>query len=337
MKFADLFKNNPNVFIPKLEKAFSSKLIITTSWIDGVKLRDRALLEQNNLIPASYIKTCVISGLQQLFEYGYFHADPHPGNMFALKGGNADSGNLAYVDFGMMDTITNSDRLTLIKAIVHIINEEYYLLAKDFQKLGFLTEDQDLKKLVEPLKEVLGGSLNAEVGNFNLKNVTDKFSKLMYSYPFRVPSRFALIIRAVVSQEGLALRLDPNFKILNIAYPYIAKKLLTDNSEEILEILLEVVFDNKGRIQIEKVESLLNILFKDSKNINSDLIPVANAGLKLFVSRKGSEVRKNLLLSLIKDDKLEFTDAKKLLDLIRDTFSPFNIAKSAVQNIISAV
>ncbi len=335
LKFADFFKENPNVFVPKLEKQFSSKRIITTSWIDGVKLRDRALLEENNLIPASFIKTCVVSGLQQLFEYGYFHADPHPGNMFALKGGNADCGNLAYVDFGMMDTITNSDRLTLIKAIVHIINEEYYLLAKDFQKLGFLTKDQDLKKLVEPLKEVLGGSLSAEVGDFNLKNVTDKFSKLMYSYPFRVPSRFALIIRAVVSQEGLALRLDPEFKILKIAYPYIAKKLLTDNSDEILEILLEVVFDNKGRIQIEKVESLLNILFKDSENINSDLIPVANAGLKLFVSKKGSEVRKNLLLSLIKDDKLEFSDAKKLLGLISDTFSPLNIAKSAVQNIIS--
>jgi len=159
----------------------------------------------------------------------------------------------------------------------------------------------------------------------------------MYSYPFRVPSRFALIIRAVVSQEGLALRLDPEFKILKIAYPYIAKKLLTDNSDEILEILLEVVFDNKGRIQIEKVESLLNILFKESENINSNLIPVANAGLKLFVSKKGSEVRKNLLLSLIKDDKLEFTDAKKLLSLIRDLFSPLNIAKSAFQNIISPV
>ena len=159
----------------------------------------------------------------------------------------------------------------------------------------------------------------------------------MYSYPFRVPSRFALIIRAVVSQEGLALRLDPDFKILKIAYPYIAKKLLTDNSEEILDILLEVVFDNKGRIQIEKVESLLNILFKDSENINSDLIPVANAGLKLFVSKKGSEVRRNLLLSLIKDDKLELSDAKKLIRLIIDTFSPMNIAKSAVQNIISPV
>jgi len=90
----------------------------------------------------------VISGLQQLFEYGYFHADPHPGNMFALKGGNADCGNLAYVDFGMMDTITNFDRVTLIKAIVHIINDEYYLLAKDFQKLGFLTMSKICKNLL---------------------------------------------------------------------------------------------------------------------------------------------------------------------------------------------
>ena len=335
LKFADYFKSNPNVFIPKLEKDFSSKRVITTSWIDGVKLRDREILEQNNLIPSSYIRTCVISGLQQLFEYGYFHADPHPGNMFALKGGSSDYGHLAYVDFGMMDTITNSDRLTLIKAIVHLINQEYLLMAKDFQKLGFLTKEQDLEQLVEPLKEVLGGSFGAEVGNFNLKNVTDKFSKLMYSYPFRVPSRFALIIRAVVSQEGLALRLDPEFKILKIAYPYIAKKLLTDNSDEIVNILLEVVFDKEGRIQIDKLESLLNTLFKDTENINADLIPVANAGLKLFVSEKGAEVRKNLLLSLVKDDRLEFKDAEKLLILLRDTFSPIKLAKSAVQSIIS--
>ena len=184
LKFADFFKSNPNVFIPKLEKDFSSKRVITTSWIDGVKLRDREILEQNNLIPSSYIRTCVISGLQQLFEYGYFHADPHPGNMFALKGGSSDYGHLAYVDFGMMDTITNSDRLTLIKSIVHLINQEYLLMAKDFQELGFLTKEQDLELLVDPLKEVLGGSFGAEVGNFNLKNVTDKFSKLMYYYPF---------------------------------------------------------------------------------------------------------------------------------------------------------
>ena len=334
-KFLNLFKNNKNVFIPKVEKSYSSKRVITTSWIDGVKLKDRKEIEKNDLIPSSFIRTGVISGLQQLFEHGYFHADPHPGNMFALNSGDEKNGHIAYVDFGMMDSISDQDRLTLIKAIVHLINNEFYLLAKDFQKLGFLSDKQDLNLIVNPLKEVLGGSLGEEVGNFNFKKITDKFSKLMYSYPFRVPSRFALIIRAVVSQEGLALRLDPEFKIIRIAYPYIAKKLLTDDSDEIVNILLQVLFDKEGKIQVEKLESLLNILFKDSIDINSDLIPVANASLKLFLSEKGSRVRKNLLLSLVKDDKLEFKDAEKLLNLFRETFSPAKIAKNAVKNIIS--
>ena len=334
-KFLNLFKKNKNVFIPKVEKSYSSKRVITTSWIDGVKLKDRKEIEKNDLIPSSFIRTGVISGLQQLFEHGYFHADPHPGNMFALNSGDEKNGHIAYVDFGMMDSISDQDRLTLIKAIVHLINNEFYLLAKDFQKLGFLSEQQDLNLIVNPLKEVLGGSLGEEVGNFNFKKITDKFSKLMYSYPFRVPSRFALIIRAVVSQEGLALRLDPEFKIIRIAYPYIAKKLLTDDSDEIVNILLQVIFDKEGKIQVEKLESLLNILFKDSIDINSDLIPVANASLKLFLSEKGSRVRKNLLLSLVKDDKLEFKDAEKLLNLFRETFSPAKIAKNAVKNIIS--
>ena len=336
-KFAKLFKNNDQVIIPKVIDAISSKKVITTSWIEGVKLKDRNELKNNGLIPSSFIRTGVISGLQQLFEHGYFHADPHPGNMFAMKGGDEKNGYIAYVDFGMMDTISDSDRLTLIKAIVHLINNEFLLLAKDFQKLGFLSSDQNLEVLVNPLKEVLGDSLGKEVGNFNFKEITDKFSKLMYSYPFRVPSRFALIIRAVVSQEGLALRLDPGFKIINIAYPYIAKKLLTDNSDEIVNILLEVIFDKKGKIQLEKLESLLNILFKDSVNINSDLIPVANASLKLFISEKGSEVRKNLLLSIIKEDRIEFDDAEKLFNLLKETFSPIKLAKNAVKNIISPV
>ena len=336
-KFAKLFKNNDQVIIPKVIDALSSKKVITTSWIEGVKLKDRNEIKNNGLIPSSFIRTGVISGLQQLFEHGYFHADPHPGNMFAMQGGDEKNGYIAYVDFGMMDSISDSDRLTLIKAIVHLINNEFLLLAKDFQKLGFLSANQDLELLVNPLKQVLGDSLGKEVGNFNFKQITDKFSKLMYSYPFRVPSRFALIIRAVVSQEGLALRLDPGFKIINIAYPYIAKKLLTDNSDEIVNILLEVIFDKEGKIQIEKLESLLNILFKDSVNINSDLIPVANASLKLIISEKGAEFRKNLLLSIIKDDKLEFEDAEKLFNLLKDTFSPVKLAKNAVKKIISPV
>ena len=75
----------------------------------------------------------------------------------------------------------------------------------------------DLRPIVPALEEVLGGALGENVGRFNFKAITDRFSELMYDYPFRVPARFALIIRAVVSQEGLALRLDPDFRIIRVA------------------------------------------------------------------------------------------------------------------------
>ena len=72
----------------------------------------------------------------------------------------------------------------------------------------------------------------------------------MFDYPFRVPARFALIIRAVVSQEGLALRLDPNFRIIAVAYPYVARRLLAGDTSEMREKLLEVIFDESGRLRL---------------------------------------------------------------------------------------
>ena len=91
-KFSTLFHNNNSVTIPTVERHLSTIKVLTTSWIDGTKLKDRNELIQNNLNPSKLIRTGVISGIQQLLEFGYFHADPHPGNMFALKGHNGDLG-----------------------------------------------------------------------------------------------------------------------------------------------------------------------------------------------------------------------------------------------------
>ena len=112
---------------------------------------------------------------------------------------------------------------------------------------------------------------------------------------------------------------------------------MTDDSDEIVNILIDVIFDKNGKLQLDKLESLLNILFKDSLNINKDLIPVANASLKLIISKKGYEFRKNLLMSLINDDRLDFRDAEKLFNLLKNTFSPLKIAKSALKDIITPI
>ena len=325
-KFSNLFHNNNSVTIPTVERHLSTIKVLTTSWIDGTKLKDRNELIQNNLNPSKLIRTGVISGIQQLLEFGYFHADPHPGNMFALEGHNGDLGNIAYVDFGMMDSISEVDRLTLTGAIVHLINNDFNSVAKDFQKLGFLSKEQDLKPLEPVLKEVLGSAIGKDVASFNFKEITNKFSELMFDYPFRVPARFALIIRAVISQEGLAIRLDPDFKIIDLAYPYVAKRLLTSDTNEMINILLDVIFDHNGHIRVERIENLFDVLVQDSSTPAKELIPVAGAGLKLLTSSRGSLIRKNLLMSIIKNERIDTKDMKQLIKLVRKTFNPLKMA-----------
>ena len=171
------------------------------------------------------------------------------------------------------------------------------------------------------------------MGSFNFKAITDRFSELMYDYPFRVPARFALIIRAVVSQEGLALRLDPEFRIIAVAYPYVARRLLAGDTREMREKLLEVIFDNQGQLRTERLESLLKVVGDSGTTPGLELVPVAGAGLKLLLSRDGSDLRRRLLMTLIKDDRLSTTDLRALGAMLGRTFSPGRLAGTMLQRL----
>ena len=332
-RFATLFVDNPAVYVPRVERMLSSTRVLTTTWIEGSKMRNSQELIDQRLEPAALIRTGVICGLQQLLEFGYFHADPHPGNLFALQGRSGDMGHVGYVDFGMMDSISDSDRLTLTGAVVHLINRDFEGLAEDFLRLGFLSPTANLSPIIPALEEVLGGSLGESVGSFNFKAITDRFSELMFDYPFRVPARFALIIRAVVSQEGLALRLDPDFKIISVAYPYVARRLLAGDTREMREKLLDVIFDESGRLRLERLESLLEVVGQGAPSPGAELLPVAGAGLRLLFSRDGADLRKRLLLTLIRDDRLHTEDVRALAGLIGRTFGPGRIAGDFLQRL----
>ncbi len=332
--FARLFAGNAAVIVPRVDRSLSARRVLTTSWIEGTKLQRRQELEAKRLDPAALIRTGVISGLQQLLEFGYFHADPHPGNLFALPGKTGALGHLAYVDFGMMDSLSNADRLTLTGAVVHLINRDFAGLAQDFVDLGFLNPKTELTPIIPALEEVLGGALGDNVGSFNFKAITDRFSELMYAYPFRVPARFALIIRAVVSQEGLAMRLDPSFRIIRVAYPYVARRLLAGDTAEMREKLLEVLFDADGRLQLERLENLLAVVDNDESG-GADLLPVAGAGLKLLFGEGGRSLRERLLLTLVRDDRLNTDDLRGLMQLLGRTFAPRRVASRLGERLLT--
>jgi predicted unusual protein kinase regulating ubiquinone biosynthesis (AarF/ABC1/UbiB family) len=335
-KFATNFRNDSTVKVPAIYWRYSSQHVLVLEWIHGYKLTDTERIREAGLATDALIEIGVTSGLRQLLEYGFFHADPHPGNLFAMaphcdvQGGKQQTeqpmAQMAYIDFGMMDQLEESAKEAIVDAVVHLINKDYVDLAKDFVKLGFLTPDTDIQPIVPALEAVLGDVLGESVKDFNFKTITDRFSELMYEYPFRLPAKFALIIRSLVTQEGLALTLNPNFKIVDVAYPYVAQRLLTGESPALRRRLLEVLFKD-GKFQWERLENLIAIARSDQ---SFDLLPTAQLGLQYLVSDEGKFLRRQLIIALTEDDRLHTEEMQRLWNLIKDDLQPGRLFSAAI-------
>jgi predicted unusual protein kinase regulating ubiquinone biosynthesis (AarF/ABC1/UbiB family) len=319
-KFADNFRDDPTVKVPAIFWRYTSQHVLTLEWIEGVKLSRTECLVSAHVSPDQLIRVGVISGLRQLLEFGFFHADPHPGNLFALA-----DGRMAYIDFGMMDQLEETTKETLVDALVHLINKEYVLLAQDFVRLGFLTPETDIQPIVPALEDVLGDVMGSSVRDFNFKTITDRFSQLMFDYPFRLPAKFALIIRSLITQEGVALCLNPDFRIVDVGYPYIAQRLLKGESTQLRRRLLEVLFKG-GKFQWQRLENLITIARSDE---GFDLMPTATLSLQFLFSAEGQFLRQQLVLALIEDDRLHTEEIQRLWDLVKDDLKPSRLLDAA--------
>lgn len=289
-KFAKLYGHIPEIYIPKIYWKYTGRRVLTMEWVEGTKLTNIQEIQAKGIDATHLVDVGVQCSLRQLLEHGFFHADPHPGNLLATP-----DGKLAYLDFGMMSNIQPYQRYGLIEAVVHLVNRDFESLAKDYVKLDFLTPTTDLTPIVPAFSEVFGNALGASVAELNFKSITDKMSEMMYEFPFRVPAYYALIIRSMVTLEGIAIGIDPNFKVLSKAYPYIAKRLLTDPSPELRASLKDLLFkDNSFRWN--RLENLLRNA-KDSSDYNFDT--VLDQGIDFLFSDRGTFIREKLVNELV--------------------------------------
>jgi predicted unusual protein kinase regulating ubiquinone biosynthesis (AarF/ABC1/UbiB family) len=319
-KFALNFRDDPDVKVPAIYWRYSGHKVLTLEWLNGYKLTDMESIKAAGLDLDSLIEIGVTSGLKQLLEYGFFHADPHPGNLFAMP-----DGRMGYVDFGMMDQLEQDAKETIAGSIVHLINKDYESLAANFVKLGFLTPDTDITPIIPALEEVLGNAMGESVKDFNFKTITDCFSGLMFEYPFRLPAKFALIIRSLVTQEGLALTLNPDFKIVEIGYPYVAQRLLKGETPEMRRRLLEVLFKD-GKIQWQRLENMIGIAGTDR---SFNLLPTAQLGLQYLISDEGQLLRQQIVLALTDNHRLHTEEVSRLWDLVKDELQPSKLINVA--------
>jgi predicted unusual protein kinase regulating ubiquinone biosynthesis (AarF/ABC1/UbiB family) len=314
--FGELYGYIEEIYIPKIYWQYTGKRVLTMEWITGTKLTDIEAVQARGIDATHLVEVGVECSLRQLLEHGFFHADPHPGNLLAMP-----DGRLAYLDFGMMSRIKPYQRYGLIEAVVHLVNRDFEALARDYVKLDFLTPDTDLRPIVPALANVFGNALGATVAELNFKSITDQMSAMMYEFPFTVPAYYALIIRSMVTLEGIAIGIEPDFKVLSKAYPYIAKRLLTDPAPELRASLRDLLFKEEG-FRWHRLENLMR------NAVNSrdyDFDGAVDQALNYLFSDRGQFIRDRLA-----DEIVNAVDS-----FGRKTF--FNLASSFRQRVGLAV
>ena len=212
-----------------------------------------------------------------------------------------------------MSEVKPYQRYGLLEAIVHLVNRDFEGLARDYVKLEFLTPETDLTPIIPALANVFNNALGASVAELNFKSITDQLSALMYDYPFRVPAYYALIIRSLVTLEGIAINVDPNFKVLSKAYPYVAKRLLSDPAPELRASLRDLLF-KEGSFRWNRLENLLKNA-RDSEDY--DISKVLNQALEFLFSERGDFIRERIVEELVKSldvlSRTAFANAKAVV------------------------
>jgi predicted unusual protein kinase regulating ubiquinone biosynthesis (AarF/ABC1/UbiB family) len=260
---AEVFRQNfakwKEVYVPQMCPVFSTGKVIVMEFIDGYKVTDTAQLTAAGQDPHEVVKLLARTYLKQLLEDGFFHADPHPGNLRVMA-----DGRLAFFDFGMVGRLDMKLQSNLINAFFHVVERDVHGLVDDMVRLGFIELSPEDETRFKPIIEGLFDRyLGIRLGDVNFKELMFDMAHVIYEFPFKIPASFTYIVRAVMTLEGIGTQVDPDFRFFEIARPY-AKRFMFMREGRYLRSLIvnQVVRGEKGNIEWEKVWKLAKMAFK---------------------------------------------------------------------------
>ena len=224
-RFRQQFLDDERIRIPGVVWELSSRRVLCLDYLPGIKVNDREALMASGIDPSAVAEIGAASYLKQLVRFGFFHADPHPGNMAV-----ASDGALIYYDFGMMGLLSDALRRRLGSMIRAAAARDSSALVEEMQAAGVIARAID----VGPVRRLVRLMLNeALTPPFN-SNVIDKLSgdlyDLVYGQPFRLPVELIFVMRALSTFEGVGRSLDPAFSLVAIAKPYLLPLMTSSGS-----------------------------------------------------------------------------------------------------------
>ncbi len=256
--FRQNFQKWPEIYVPRIHWSHTSVRVLTMEFIDGLKVLELDAQRERGIDPAEVVKLIARTYLKQLLEDGFFHADPHPGNLRIM----ADR-RLAFFDFGMVGRITPKLQSSMIDAFFNIVERDVSGLTQDLINLDFLAPGIDFKVIRPVVEQLFSDYLNLRLGEVRFKELTYELAEVMYEHPFRIPPNFTYIIRAIMTLEGIGIAMDPNFSFFDVAKPYAKEFMLKREGRSIRDALLKrIIYGEGGQIQWGKAWKLAKIAFK---------------------------------------------------------------------------
>ena len=215
-RFRQQFLDDPGIRIPAVVWELTTRRVLCLDYVPGIKITDRAAILEAGIDPSAVAEKGAASYLQQLVRFGFFHADPHPGNLAVAR-----DGALIYYDFGMVGTLSQRLRSRLGRMVTAAAARDAAGLVSELQAAGVIATDIDPGPVRRLVRVMLTEALTPPFS----PNVIDKLSgdlyELVYGQPFRLPPELIFVMRALSTCEGVGRSLDPSFSLVAIARPYL--------------------------------------------------------------------------------------------------------------------
>lgn len=257
-RFRHNFRNFDLVFIPRIVWRLTGRRVLTIEYVDGAKVTDVEKLDAQGIDREEITKSGCNFYLRQLLDDGFFHADPHPGNMRIMA-----DGRVGIFDFGMVGRISPILKGHLVNAFLHVIERKYRDLVDDFVGMGFLDAEVDRDRLCSELTPIFDKRFADGMNRLKFRQLLFDFSDVCWRYPFRLPTEFTYVMRALLTLEGVALTINPNFNFVEATMPF-AHRILLKNNASIGKALFKEVF-SEGRFN----RSAAIDLFKAAARLSS--------------------------------------------------------------------
>jgi predicted unusual protein kinase regulating ubiquinone biosynthesis (AarF/ABC1/UbiB family) len=256
-EFRRNFRDWPGLYVPHIFHQLSTSRVIVMEFITGIKVTHLDQLRAAGHSPRRINELIYRAYFKQLLEDGFFHADPHPGNLLVMP-----DGRLAVFDFGMVGRISDELQRQMINAFFHLYNRDVKAIVNDLVGLGFLAPAADVTAIGAIVADVFERKLNLKLGEVRFKDLTYDLAPIVYEHPITTPARFTYLIRAIMTLEGISIVMNPEFNFFDVARPYVKEFLFRRESSHLRQMALQSLRDARtGRFSLDRLWSMAKMAY----------------------------------------------------------------------------